>query len=158
MTIIIIVLSRAIIPVIEKADFLYGSYDTLVKPYQEMEKYVKNHTEKNAIFSGWWWSMPWYLDFDPKVDRINKDRKNYPFDQREKVPEYFIVSPEWPLVKTTEEWPSVSEGSSWGIKSNQKRIQFIKENCILLKKFGGPKFFWLLYKVNKKELVQKLSN
>lgn len=154
LSIIIIVISKVILPIIEKADFLYGSYDTLVKPYHEMEAYIQKHTEKDAVFSGWNWSMPWYLDLDPKVDRPNKDREYYPFDQREKVPEYFIVSPEWPLIKTTEEWPAVSVEDSWSIKSNEKRIQFLKDECTLLKKFGGPKFFWLLYKVNNKELDQ----
>ena len=109
LAIVVIVLSKVLLPIIEKANFLYGSYNTLVKPYYEMEDYVKNNTEKNAMFSGWSWSMPWYLDLDPKVDRPNKNRAQYSFNQREKVPEYFVVSPEWPLVKTTDEWPSVSE-------------------------------------------------
>ena len=158
LAIIIIVISKVVLPIIEKADFIYGSYDTLVKPYHEMEEYIKNNTEKDAIFSGWNWSMPWYLDLDPKVDRPNKDREYYPFDQREKVPEYFIVSPEWPMVKTTEEWPAVSEEDNWSIKSNEKRIEFLKQDCTLLKTFGGPKFIWRLYKVNNKDLAQQLSN
>lgn len=152
--IVIIVLSKVILPIIEKANFLYGSYSTLIKPYHEMMSYIKNNTENSAIFSGWGWSMPWYLDIDDKMDRVNKNRLDYPLDQREKVPEYFIISPEWPLVKMTDEWPSVSEESSWTFKANEKRKKFIRDSCILLKSFGGPKHIWYIYKVVNKNLAQ----
>lgn len=152
--IVIIVLSKVILPIIEKTHALYGSYSTLIEPYHEMIGYIKDNTEKNAIFSGWGWSMPWYLDIDNDLDRINKDRSKYPLEQCEKVPEYFIVSPEWPIIKTTDEWPSVSEEGIWTKTENEKRKKFILQNCTLLKTFGGPKHIWYIYKIVNKNLAQ----
>jgi hypothetical protein len=117
---------------------------------------IDNNTEKDAIFSGWGWSIPWYVDLNGKMDRVCKDRRAFPFDQREKVPEYFIVSPEWPLVKVTEEWPSVVVENSWSKKQNNLRKKFLAENCSLLKTYGGDKHKWLLYKVNNENTNYKV--
>lgn len=152
--VICIVLGKVLFPLFTNTAAVYDYNVTLTKPYNEMMNYIKNNTEKNAIFSGWSWSMPWYLDIDKNIDRVNKDRADYPMEQREKVTEYFIVSPEWPLIKTTEKWPSVSEESSWSIKENEKRKKFIEQNCTLLKTFGGPNHIWHLYKVINKNLAQ----
>lgn len=155
--IICIVLGRIVIPLIERPLTTYNYYLTLTKPYKEMMTYLRNNTEKNAVFSGWDWSMPWYVDLDDTGDHINKDRATYPPEQRESVPEYFIVSPEWPLVKATEEWPSVSTESRSEMKQNGIRKRFLEQNCTLVKIFGGDKHKWLLYKVNNDNLAQLLK-
>jgi hypothetical protein len=152
--IVFIVLGKAVPPLIEKGVFLYRTYTNLTVPYNGMMSYIKENTEKNAIFSGWTWSVPWYVDLDDKLDHIVKVRSNYPMKQRERVPEYFIVSPEWPLVKISDEFPSVVEDTSWSHKQNELRKQFVKNNCTLLKTFGGKKHKWLLYKVNNNNLAE----
>ena len=96
--------------------------------------------------------MPWYVDLDEKGDHLIKDRATYPMEQRDAVTEYFIVSPEWPLVKVTDEWPSVA-GDSAG-KANEMRKKFLEEQCTFIKAFGGNKHKWLLYRVNNEPLGQ----
>ena len=154
--IICLVIGKTVFPLFDAAGKMYTNDITLVKPYHEMMDYINNNLEKDAIFSGWDWSMPWYIDLSSKSDRIIKNRTIVPFSQREKVPEYFIVSPEWPLVKVTDEWPSVVVENSISKRSNNHRKEFLEENCTLLKTFGSEKHKWLLYKVNNKSL-SKLS-
>jgi hypothetical protein len=151
--IIFIVLGKVLLPLFEKANFLYSSNSTLTKPYKEMMSYIKNNTEENAVFSGWNWSMPWYVDLDDKIDRINKNRAAYPFEQREDVPEYFIVSPEWPLLKTSDEWPYVVT-SKYSMEQNEIRKEFVEKQCTLVKTFGGDKHKWFLFRVNNDKLTQ----
>jgi Dolichyl-phosphate-mannose-protein mannosyltransferase len=146
--IVVIVLAKVLLPPLRGAGTLYNRNLTLTKPYKEMRTYIKNNTEKNAIFAGWGWSMPWGIDLDEAGDHIIKDRSTYSMEQREAVPEYFIVSPEWPLLKVTKEWPSVVTESSWSIKQNEVRKKFLEQNASLIRTFGGDKHKWLLYKVN----------
>lgn len=146
--IICIVLGKILLPVFGKTNQLYDRYLTLTKPYKEMMLYIRNNTEKKAVFSGWAWSMPWYVDLDNAGDHIIKDRATYLPEQRESVPEYFIVSPEWPVVRATDEWPNVVVENKWSIEQNEKRKKFLEQNCTLAKTFGGDKHKWLLYKVN----------
>ena len=148
--IICIVLGKVFIPLAERAGTLYSRSITLTKPYKEMMTYITENAEKEAVFSGWDWSMPWYVDLDEKGDHIIKDRATYRPEQREDVPEYFIVSPEWPLVKVTDEWPSVAGDSQQ--KANERRKKFLEEHCTYIKSFGGPKHTWLLYRVNNDAL------
>jgi len=142
---ICIVLGKVLIPLGEKAGALYTRNVTLTMPYKEMMAYIRENTEQNAVFSGWDWSLPFYVDLDKNGDHIVKDRATYPFEQREAVPEYFIVSPEWPLVKITDEWPSVAGDSLAPV--NERRKKFVAEHCTYIKSFGGPKHTWLLYRV-----------
>ena len=155
--IICLVIGKTTFPLFGYINDMYKYNNNLVRPYHEMISYIDKNTEKDAIFSGWGWSMPWYVDLNNNIDRIIKDRTIFPLDQREKVPEYFIVSPEWPLVKVTDEWPSVIVENKWSKKSNDLRKKFLKEDCTLLKTFGREKFHWLLYKVNN-EKNMPLSN
>jgi hypothetical protein len=148
------VIGRVSFPLFGAIEDINAKNNKLVKPYNEMLDYIDKNTEKNAVFSGWIWSMPWYVDLNNGFDRINKDRAIFPFEQREKVPEYFIVSPEWPLVKVTDEWPSVVVESGWSKKQNELRKKFLAEECTFLSSFGGDKFHWLLYKVNNPKLEQ----
>ena len=150
---ICIVLGKILFPFFTKTADVYKYNMTLTQPYKEMRQYIKNNTESDAVFSGWDWSMPWYIDIDNAGDHLIKDRKIYPPGQRESVPEYFIVSPEWPLLKVTEEWPAVSFDSKYSIEQNELRKNFLKGNCTLLKTFGGDKHKWFLYKVNNKNLT-----
>jgi hypothetical protein len=150
--IVCIVVGKVLLPLAEKGATLYVRYPTLTKPYNEMMTYISQNTEKDAVFSGWDWSMPWYVDLDEKGDHIIKDRATYRPDQRESVPEYFIVSPEWPLVKVTDEWPSVTPDIPWARRENEKRKKFLEEQCTYIKSFGGPKYTWLLYRVNNNAL------
>jgi hypothetical protein len=146
--VICIVLGRVLLPVFDTTNKLYNRYLTLTKPYVEMMTYIKDKTEKEAVFSGWDWSMPWYVDLDDTEDHIIKDRTTYPPEQRETVPEYFLVSPEWPLVRVTDEWPNVVVVNKWSNDQNELRKKFVEQNCTLVKTFGGDKHKWLLYKVN----------
>jgi len=152
--IVVIVLAKILMPLVEKANFLYDSKKNLVDPYNEMMTYIQENTEKNAIFSGWGWSMPWYVDINNDIDRVNKDRRHFPPEQRETVPEYFIVSPEWPLVKTSEEWPYVVVESAEQKEVSAIRKKFLDENCTLIKTFSGDKHKWLLFKVNNENITQ----
>lgn len=153
--VVLIVLAKVLVPVIEKANFLNHSKKNFVDPYKEMVSYIEKNTEKDAVFSGWAISMPWYLGINSKIDRINKDRNLYPPEQREKVPEYFIVSPEWPLVSTSDTWPNNVETDEAAKASNRIRKKFLEENATLLKTFGGEKHKWHLYKVINKNLAQQ---
>ncbi len=152
--IICIVLGNTVLPFSRDIGNLYNYNLTLTKPEKEMMRYIRENTEADAVFSGWNWSMPWYVDLDDAGDHIIKDRSTYPPHQRESVPEYFIVSPEWPLLKVTDKWPSVVNESSSSIKLNEARKKFLEENCTLVKVFGSDKHKWLLYKVNNDKLVQ----
>lgn len=138
-------------PLFEAAGDMYANNINLVEPYNRMLTYIDKNIPKDAVFSGWGESMPWYLDLNNGFDRVNKNRAIYPFDQREKVPEYFVVSPEWPLVKVTDQWPSVFHETK---KQEDLRKQFLEQNCTLIKTFSGPKFRWLLFKVNNPKLTQ----
>ena len=153
--IVIIILTKILSPIVEKANFLYKSQKTLVDPYNEMMAFIDKNTEKNAVFSGWGWSMPWYVDINNnKIDRVCKDRRLFPPEQRESVPEYFIVSPEWPLVKTSDKWPYVVEESPHEREINATRKKFLDENATLIKTFGGYDHKWHLYKINNDNVTQ----
>lgn len=152
--IVCLIFGKIFFPLFEGLGTMLTGNQTLTKPYKEMRSFIKTNTEKNAMFSGWKWSLPWYVDLDNNGDRINKDRAAYPHEQREKVPEYFIVSPEWPIVQTVKEWPNVSVDSESVKKQNEARVKFLDENCTLIKTFGGDKHKWLLYKVNNNNLTQ----
>lgn len=152
--IICIIVGKILFPLFTKSAETYNYNVTLTKHYKEMMIYLKDSTESNAVFSGWDWSMPWYVDIDGSEDHLIKDRRIYPPEQRESVPEYFIVSPEWPLVQVAKEWPNVSVDSKYTIEQSEIRKEFLKENCTLLKTFGGKKHKWHLYKVVNKNLVQ----
>jgi hypothetical protein len=141
-----IVMGKVFIPLSEKAGASYTRNVTLTIPQKKMMAYIRQNTEQNAVFSGWDWSLPYYVDLDENGDHIVKDRATYPPEQREAVPEYFIVSPEWPLVKVTDEWPSVA-GDSLGVE-NGRRKKFVEQHCTFVNSFGGPKHTWLLYRVN----------
>jgi len=150
--IICIVLSEFIPPLTSRASTIYPRYQEVGKPYLKMEAYIRANTEKNAVFSGWAWSLPWSLDLDDKVDRVVKDRSTHPLEQRENVPEYFIALPEWPLEKKSDQWPMVAGDNEWNRKQNEIRKKFVSENCVLIKIFGGPKHQWVLYKVKNDKL------
>ena len=151
--IVCIVLGKVFIPLAEKAGTLYTRYVTLTVPHDQMMSYITRNTEPNAVFSGWDWSVPFYVDLDEKGDHIIKDRATYPLEQREAVPEYFIVSPEWPLVKVTDEWPFAS--SDREEKANERRKQFVEVHCTFVKSFGGPKHPWLLYRVKNDAVADR---
>jgi len=151
--IVCIVLGKIFIPLAEKAGTLYTRYVTLTVPHEQMMSYIRQNTEQNAVFSGWGWSLPFYVDLDEKGDHIIKDRATYRLEQRDAVPEYFIVSPEWPLVKVTDEWPFAA--SDWDQKPNERRKKFVEENCTLIKSFGGPKHSWLLYRVKNDAVASR---
>ncbi|MGE5848388.1 MAG: ArnT family glycosyltransferase [Ignavibacteria bacterium] len=148
------IIGKVFLPLFEGLGTMYSSNETLTKPYKEMIGFIKTNTEKNAMFSGWKWSLPWYVDLENNIDRIVKDRAAYPAEQREKVPEYFIISPEWPLEQTVKEWPNVSVDSKQGKKQNKARKNFIEQNCTHIKTFGGDKHKWILYKVNNNNITQ----
>lgn len=152
--IICIIVGKILFPLFTKSAETYNYNVTLTKHYKEMMIYLKDSTESNAVFSGWDWSMPWYVDIDGSEDHLIKDRRIYPTEQRESVPEYFIVSPEWPLAPTVKEWPNVGVDSKYSIEQNELRKRFLEENCTLLRTFGGNKHKWLLYKVNNDKVTQ----
>ncbi|HVO73733.1 MAG TPA: glycosyltransferase family 39 protein [Ignavibacteriaceae bacterium] len=151
--IICLVLGKILFSLLTKTTETYKNNINLTEHYKQMMHYIENNTERNAVFSGWDWSMPWYVDIDPNVDRLIKNRKNYPPEQRESVPEYFIVSPEWPLFPTLKEWPNVSVDNKYSQEQNEMRKKFLDENCTLIKNFGGANHKWLLYKVNNNNLT-----
>lgn len=156
--IIFIVLGKTLIPLLGQAETLYHRNLTLTKPTKEMMTYIRNNTEKNAVFSGWNWSMPWYVDLDNTGDHLLKNRATYAPEQRETVPEYFIVTPEWPLVKRTDEYPASAAPDNKGHEErNEIRKKFLKENATLVKTFGGDKHKWLLYRVNNDNLAHSLE-
>jgi Dolichyl-phosphate-mannose-protein mannosyltransferase len=150
--IVCIVLFEVIPPLISRASDIYPRYQEVGKPYLEMSVYLRAQTEKNAVVSGWTWSLPWSLDLDDEVDHVVKDRSTYPLEQREDVPEYFIVSPEWPLEKKSDSWPMVAGDNEWNRKNNEVRKKFVSENCVLIKTFGGPVHQWIVYKVKNDKL------
>jgi hypothetical protein len=152
--IVCIILGKVFVPLTEKAGTLYKRNEALTIPYKEMMTYIRQNTESNAVFSGWDWSMPWYVDLDEKGDHIVKDRATYLSEQREVVPEYFIVSPEFPLEQVTDEWPYAIPDFRGEAKKNEKRKKFLEEQCTFLKAFGGYKHKWLLYRVNSEALGQ----
>jgi hypothetical protein len=157
MTVVVIILQNVFTPLSARAQTIYHRYDTLTKPSQEMMTYIEENLEKNAVFSGWAWSIPWFMTMKEE-DQIIKDRATYPPEQREPVAEYFIVSPEWPLVRVTDEWPSkVGDEGSAG-KLNERRKQFVATQCTLVKVFGGPTFQWFIYKVKDNRLGARLDS
>jgi hypothetical protein len=113
--------------------------------------YIWNNTEDDAVFSGWYWSLPWHVDLDSGRDHIIKDRSAYPPEQREEVPEYFVVSPEWPLRPEPSEWPNVAAWfQQWTQRQNAKRIAFLKQHASLVKEFPAGKHKWMLFKIKDK--------
>ena len=136
----------------EKVNELYLVRSKLRIASDDLKEYVKTNTEKNAVFSGWEWSMPWYLDLDEADDRPLKDRANYPQEQREAVPEYFVVSAEWPL-EPVGEYPDTAPWNVPGYRQvNQMRAEFLENHTSLVKRFVAGKHEWLLYKVNNYNL------
>lgn len=150
----IIVLTTIMLPLCRKANLVYGRDVKLSKAYREMITYIRTNTEKNAVFSGWNWSLPWHVDLDDDGDHLVKDRRIYAPNQRESVPEYFIVAPEWPLVRKTTEWPMVAYENEWTRKENAKRVEFLKKHASLVKTFSADKHKWLLFKVKNDKLAR----
>jgi hypothetical protein len=91
--------------------------------------------------------VPWYLDYDPQVDRICRDRFGVLLKQRESRPEYFVVNPEWPLEKKTNEWPMVAREDRATLTGNERRKEFIRDHCTFMAAFGKD-HQWAIYRVN----------
>jgi len=146
-TIAVVVVLSLVVPLASRANTIYVRYHSTTKPYLEMRSWVLANTEKDAVFSGWAWSLPFYLDLDPAGDHITKDRATYPLEHRESVPEYFIISPEWPLVKTSDLYPNAAVDNEYNRRHNALRKQFVAEHCEFLKSFGSADILWQVYKV-----------
>ena len=143
---VIVVLVSVVGGAFERVEFLLKAKRDLVEPYNRFLQYVKANTEPNAVFSGWWWQIPWYLDFDSQRDHVCKDRVDVPPTHRESCPEYFIVSPEWPLEKRLE-WPASYPDNAQTRYSNRTRKEFIENQCTLMAAFGDY-HQWAIYRVN----------
>jgi hypothetical protein len=149
-SVVCIIILSVVPPLVELMERTLHRNERVTKTSLEMVSYVWSQTEGDAVFSGWQWSIPFYLNFDPARSHPLKDRSKYPLDQREKVPEYFIESPEWPVVKTTDDYPNVAHWANsdkWYRENNARRKQFITENCELVKSFGEAPVLWNLYRV-----------
>jgi len=156
--VVIIVIITTVVPhLIREASDLYFKNVKFTNAFNEMVRYIGNNTEKDAVFSGWDWSLPWHLDLDNGGDRIIKDRATYPPEHREGVSEYFIVSPEWPLVPETDEWPNVSPSSEWGLRENAMRKGFLEKHASLVRSFPAGKHKWMLFKINDTSVARPAS-
>jgi len=146
-----IILTSVLVPSLRKANHQYGRNRRLSAAWRNLSAYVRENTEDDAVFSGWAWSLPWGLDLDPAGDRVVKDRMRFPADQREPVPEYFVVSPEWPLSQEATEWPNVSLGYELNNRMNKSRTEFLENHASLVRAFPAGKHKWLLYRVRNGE-------
>jgi hypothetical protein len=142
----IAILGYTAIPLARQIDQIVQARTVLQKPYAEMVAYVNQHTEPDAVFSGWAWSLPWWLAVDR--DRAIKDRFRYPFSQREAggQVEYFVVAPEWPFSRYGTGWPNVSYPNRWTLREDARRQEFVARHCTLLLT-TGDQHQWLLYRV-----------
>jgi hypothetical protein len=140
------ILGYTAIPLARQIDQIVQARTVLQKPYAEMVAYVNQHTEADAVFSGWAWSLPWWLAVDR--DRTIKDRFRYPFSQREPggQVEYFVVAPEWPFSRYGTGWPNVSYPNRWTLREDARRQEFVARHCTLLLT-TGDKHQWSIYKV-----------
>ena len=152
-----VVLTAAIPPIVRQANKLYVRNMKFTSAFNEMVAYVRNNTESDAVFSGWDWSLPWHIDLDESGDRLIKDRATYPPEHREGVSEYFIVSPEWPLVPETDEWPNVSPSIEWGLRENAMRKGFLEKHASLVRSFPAGKHKWMLFKINDTSVARPAS-
>ena len=119
---------------------------TLTPAYREFVTFVDENTEPNAIFSGWTWSSPWWLSIE--TDRTIKDRSRYPFEQRESIPEDFVITPESPIAgKLCTGWPNMSYASRWSYEQNEKRRDFAEHHCTHLLT-TGDEHKWTIYRIN----------
>jgi hypothetical protein len=141
----IVILGYTVLPLSRQVDQILQARIILEKPYEEMVAYVNQHTEPDAIFSGWSWSLPWWLAVDR--DRTVKDRSKYPFAQRDPQAEYFMVAPEWPFSRYGTGWPNVSYPNRWALREDARRQDFVARHCTLLMT-TGTKHQWSLYRVN----------
>jgi hypothetical protein len=141
------ILGYTLIPLARQIDQIVQARTVLEQPYEEMIAYVNQHTEPDAIFSGWAWSIPWWLSVDR--DRTIKDRFRYPLSQREPSgqAEYFVVAPEWPFSRYGTGWPNVSYPNRWTLREDARRQEFVARHCTLLLT-TGTKHQWSIYRVN----------
>jgi len=144
MAMALVVFGKTVVPLGSHIDDIYQGSKTMAPAYREMVDYINRNTEPDAMFSGWTWSTPWWLAIDN--ERTVKDRSKYPFEQRESVPEYFVMSPEWSLDKLGTGWPDGTSPSSWYRQQNAERGRFLEENCTHLLT-TGTKYQWSIYRV-----------
>jgi hypothetical protein len=140
-----VVIGKTAVPLAANIDQIHRGEQELAGPYAELIAYIEANTEPDAIFSGWSWSKPWWLSVEK--DRTIKDRARYPFEQREKHPEYLVVTPEWPLDVIGTGWPDMAYRSRWTYRHNARRKEFIAEHCTHLLTTGGNRT-WSLYRIN----------
>jgi len=143
--IVLVVFGKTAVPLASQADTISRGSQTLTPAYREMMDYVNQTTEPDAAFSGWSWSMPWWIAID--ADRTIKDRARYPAEQRETGPEYMVITPEWPLEPSVTGWPSMSNTSRWTQRQNARRRDFIDQHCTHLLT-TGTEYPWSIYRVN----------
>jgi len=141
----LVVAGKTAVPLAQNIDQIHRGRQELAAPFAEFVAYVEAHTEPDAIFSGWSWSKPWWLSIEK--DRTIKDRARVPFDHREKVPEYLVVTPEWPLDVIGTGWPDMAYRSRWTYRENARRQEFIAAHCTHLLTTGGVRT-WSLYRIN----------
>jgi hypothetical protein len=141
----LIVFGKTLVPLATDIDAIYRAKQTLAPAYRQMVEYVDRNTEPAAIFSGWGWSVPWWLAID--ADRTVKNRGRYPFEQRETRPEYLVITPEWPLERLGTGWPNMAYANQWTIAQNERRREFIARHCDHLLTTGTD-YQWAIYRVN----------
>ncbi len=141
----LIVFGKTLVPLAGQVDAIVRGSRTLTPAYRQMVDYVDHHTEADAVFSGWGWSLPWWLAIE--TDRTIKDRSRYPADQREAGPEYLVVAPEWPLGAPNTGWPNMAYASHWTLNQNAHRREFISRDCTHLLTTGSE-HQWSIYRVN----------
>jgi len=152
-----VVLTASILPIVRQANKLYVTNVKFTSAFNDMVAYVRNNKESDAVFSGWGWSLPWHLDLDDAGDHLIKDRRTYSPEQREAVPEYFVVSPEWPLDPETDQWPNVSPNTEWSLRDNANRMEFLEKHASLVKAFPAGKHKWMLFKIKDTSVAQPAS-
>ncbi len=141
----LVVAGKTLVPLAQNVDQIYKGQQELAAPFAEFVAYVEANTEPDAIISGWNWSKPWWLSVEK--DRTIKDRARVPFEQREKGPEYLVVTPEWPLAEIGTGWPDMAYRSRWTFKANARRKEFIAAHCTHLITTGTSRT-WSLYRIN----------
>jgi hypothetical protein len=141
----LIVFGKTTVPLLGQVDEMVLGSRTLTPGYREMMAFIDDRTEENAVFSGWNWSMPWWVAIEH--DRMIKDRSRYPLEQRESAPEYLMITPEWPLEGDAPGWPNMAYLSRWTLRQNARRREFIDHHCTHLLTTGTD-HHWTLYKVN----------
>jgi hypothetical protein len=141
----LVIFGKTVLPLFHDIDDIYQGRQTLKPAYQEMVDYVNRHLEPDAIVSGWNWSQPWWLSVD--VDRAIKNRAIYPPEERDSRPEYLVITPEWPLENPGTGWPNMAYASRWTLRQNERRREFIENECTHLLT-TGTEHQWSIYRVN----------